>query len=53
MELNFEKMFDQKKKDPLITSSIVLTEGSYYPFNSLKGSYLLDAIGVEHGAGYD
>ena len=45
IEYKFEKFYSTKKKDPLVAKSIQITEGSYYPFNSVKGSYLIDAIG--------
>lgn len=47
IDLQFERMFNVQQKDPLVSKAVMLTEGSYYPFNSLKGSYLLDAIGIE------
>ena len=47
VDFKFEALFDGRKRDPMMSKAVKLTEGSYYPFNSLKGSYLLDAIGIE------
>lgn len=47
VKLDFEQMYDHERKNPLLSKSVALSEGSYYPFNSLKGSYLLDAISFQ------
>ena len=46
IEFPVEKLFS-KNSDPLLSKNIKITEGQYYPFNSLSGSYLFDAIGFE------
>lgn len=46
LELPIEKFFGENR-EPLLSKSVKLVEGQYYPFNSLIGSYLFDAFAFE------